>query len=88
MRRCSTRHGTRPRSSTIHGTSGTTRESSNRCGASGANRPNRLTTRWMMAQEALQRHAHVAQEKNHSAKPHHTIEREADRILIMPHGHR
>jgi hypothetical protein len=30
---------------------------------SGANRPNRLTTRWMMAQEALQRHAHVAQEK-------------------------
>jgi hypothetical protein len=36
-------------SSTSHGTSGTTRESSNRCGTSGANRPNRLTTRWMMA---------------------------------------
>jgi hypothetical protein len=27
------------------------------------NRANRLTTRWMMAREALQRHAHVAQEK-------------------------
>jgi hypothetical protein len=54
MRRWSTRHGTRPRSITSHGTSGTTRESSNRCGTSGANRSNRLTTRWMVAQEALQ----------------------------------
>jgi hypothetical protein len=49
MRRCSTRHGTRPRNSTSHGTSGITRESRNKCGTSGANRPNRLSTRWMMA---------------------------------------
>jgi hypothetical protein len=29
----------------------------------GPNRPNRLTTRWMVPLEALQRHTHVAQEK-------------------------
>jgi hypothetical protein len=60
MRRCSTRHRTRPWSSTSHGTTGTTRESNNKCGTSGPNRPSRLTTRWMMPQEALQRHTHVA----------------------------